>query len=203
MGSSRLSGRLLRFTAVAAGWMFLASLALAYMPTKLVTILPFAGAKITQVRQAAVPGLSSDIRLSHAMVLDRFRNEGITWRSNGNCSNREQAECTSFEGTRWSSLLGLIALRRESGCPIDVSGGTERGHADGVYTHYNGYKMDVMPNRCVDAFIKNHYRYYGVRGDGADLYKSPNGYTYADESGSHWDIVFSAAWHPTHHELSG
>lgn len=182
--------------------MFLAFLALVHMPTKLVTTLPLARAKITQVRHAAAPGLSSDLRLSHTAVLDRLRNEGITWRSNGNCSNREQTDCTSFEGMRWSSLLGLIALRRESGCPLIVSGGTERGHADGVYTHYNGYKADVMPNRCVDAFVKNHYRYYDVRGDGADLYKSPNGYTYADEGG-HWDILFSAAWRPSHHELSG
>lgn len=203
MAYSRLSGRLMRFTAVAGGWMFLASVALAYMPTKLVTTLPFARAKEHQVTHAAAPGLSSDLRLGHFTVLDKLRAEGIGWRSNGNCDDREETDCTSFEGMRWSSLLGLIDFHRQSGCPITVSGGTERGHADGLYTHYNGYKIDIMPNRCIDAYVKQHYRYAGERGDGADLYKAPNGYTYVDEFGTHWDIVFSAAWRPTYHEQSG
>lgn len=195
--------RLIRFTALAGGWMFLAALAFAYLPAKLVATMPMASAKTHQVTHAAAPGLSTDLRLAHAAVLDRLTAEGIGWRSNGNCYNRAQADCTSFEGMRWSSLLGLIALHRKTGCPITVSGGTETGHADGIYTHYNGYKIDVMPNRCVDAFVKRYYRHYGVRGDGADLYMDRNGYTYADEGGSHWDIVYSAAWHPNHHEISG
>jgi hypothetical protein len=35
------------------------------------------------------------------------------------------------------------------------------------------------------------------------MYKAPNGFTFSDEHGTHWDIVFSAAWHPTNHELRG
>jgi hypothetical protein len=28
-------------------------------------------------------------------------------------------------------------------------------------------------------------------------------YTYADEHETHWDIVFTAAWHPSDHDLAG
>lgn len=198
MPFTRLLRHMLHVTAWAAGWLLIVSIVIICTSTPLVTRLPQARAKA--IRPVT---LSPDVRFGHAAALDRLRAEGIGWRSSGLCTDRQDPACTSFEGLRWGSIAGLIDLRRQSGCPITVSGGTERGHADGVYTHYNGYKMDVMPNRCVDGFIESRYRYAGERGDGALMYKAPNGFTYCDEHGSHWDIVFSADWHPSNHELGG
>ncbi len=34
----------------------------------------------------------------------------------------------------------IITLKNASGCAINITGGTEVGHASGTYSHYNGYR---------------------------------------------------------------
>jgi hypothetical protein len=97
--------------------------------------------------------------------------------------------CTSLEHIRRGTIDGLIAFKRRSHCRIVVSGGTERGHAQGRFSHWNGYKIDVLPNRCVDRYITGRFRHIGVRGDGAELYHARSGGIYANE-GSHWDLLY-------------
>jgi hypothetical protein len=128
-------------------------------------------------------------RLRQPIALGSLRLNGISLRSTGGCSNRYRPSCTSLEGIRRASIAGLIAFKRRSHCRITVSGGTERGHAHGRFSHWNGYKIDVLPNRCVDRFITKRFRHLGVRGDGAALYRSRSGGVYADE-GSHWDLLY-------------
>ncbi|HEU5161130.1 MAG TPA: hypothetical protein VFU43_29300 [Streptosporangiaceae bacterium] len=128
-------------------------------------------------------------RLPQHIALGTLRLNGIRWRSNGHCSNRYRPSCTSLQGIRRVSIEGLISFRRHSRCRIIVSGGTERGHAPGRFSHWNGYKIDVLPNRCVNRFITKRLRHVGVRGDGAALYRSRSGGVYADE-GSHWDLLY-------------
>jgi hypothetical protein len=41
---------------------------------------------------------------------------------------------------------------------------------------------------CVSSYITSHYAYYGVRGDGATMYRAASGNIYARES-NHWDIT--------------
>ncbi|QFG27198.1 hypothetical protein F7P10_21200 [Actinomadura sp. WMMB 499] len=129
------------------------------------------------------------MRLEHEFVTNVLRSRDIEWRSTGNCSDREKPTCTSFSGLRWTTLEGLLRFADESGCRIVVTGGTERGHAPGPHSHYNGYKIDIAPNRCVDGEIEGYDR-EGVRGDGAKLYRSPQGGLYARES-DHWDITYT------------
>jgi hypothetical protein len=138
---------------------------------------------------APQPMMSRAARLPQHIALDTLRLNGIVLRSNGDCTNRRNASCTSLEGVRRGSVEGLIAFKRQSKCRIIVSGGTEIGHARGRYSHWNGYKIDVLPNSCVDRFIHNRFRPVGTRGDGAELYRSPNGVLYADE-GHHWDLLY-------------
>ncbi|KGJ72544.1 hypothetical protein GY21_14475, partial [Cryobacterium roopkundense] len=86
-------------------------------------------------------------------------------------------------------ISGVVTLKNASGCAINVTGGTEVGHAAGTYSHYNGYKIDVSDYTCISSYITNSFTYIGVRGDGAPQYQSGAGNVYANE-GSHWDITF-------------
>ncbi len=58
-----------------------------------------------------------------------------------------------------------------------------------MYSHWNGYKVDITPTTCVTRYIKRHYDYIGRRGDGAPMYRTSAGNVYADE-GNHWDITY-------------
>jgi hypothetical protein len=142
-------------------------------------------------RQAPAPQtmLKKADRLAQHVAQGTLRLNGIKWRSNGHCSNRHRLSCTSLQGIRQGSIAGLIAFKRRSHCRIIVSGGTERGHAQGRFSHWNGYKIDVLPNRCVDRYITKRFRHIGTRGDGAALYRSRSGGIYANE-GSHWDLLY-------------
>lgn len=127
-------------------------------------------------------------RLSHGFVARRLRTAGIKRRSSGRCTSRYRPTCTSYDGIRANTVVKLIRLKRHSGCPVVVTGGTEMGHAPGRHSHGNGYKVDVSRNTCLDSYIRRHARYVGVRADGARLYRSGDD-TYALEH-NHWDITF-------------
>ncbi|KFF59915.1 hypothetical protein JF66_07930 [Cryobacterium sp. MLB-32] len=127
--------------------------------------------------------------ISHASATSQLSAAGITWSSSGNCATRSNSTCTSFEQVNQESISGVITLKNASGCAINVTGGTEVGHASGTYSHYNGYKLDVSDYACISSYITNTFTYTGLRGDGYPQYQSGAGNLYADE-GSHWDITF-------------
>ncbi|MCF6472713.1 hypothetical protein FAF44_30590 [Nonomuraea sp. MG754425] len=129
------------------------------------------------------------VRMTHATASGWLESAGLRTKSTGNCASKHGRRCTSLDSVRTGTVARAIELKRESGCPIMVTGGTERGHAPGHFSHGNGYKLDISHNDCIDRHItKNHHK-AGVRGDGARLYKSDSGTTFADEH-SHWDILF-------------
>jgi hypothetical protein len=131
------------------------------------------------------------VRLQHRQAARRLQHAGLRWRSSGHCANRHQRSCTSLGAVRLGTLWGIVNLKRRSGCPIIVTGGTEVGHAGGSHSHGAGYKIDIEHNKCVDRYIRSK-RMGHVRGDGARLFyeRRPQGYTvYANEP-SHWDIMF-------------
>ncbi|CNF41572.1 Uncharacterised protein [Mycobacterium tuberculosis] len=135
-----------------------------------------------------LPDLPASRRLDQQFAESALRAAGIRWRSTGGCSDRTIRTCTSFEGVRWGTIKGLIDFAESSDCTIIITGGTERGHAPGTYSHANGYKLDIAPGRCVDAAIKR-YPSAGTRGDDARLYRAPDGTVFAREK-DHWDITF-------------
>ncbi|GII84840.1 hypothetical protein Ssi03_28300 [Sphaerisporangium siamense] len=131
------------------------------------------------------------LRLGHAQAARRLRHAGLRWRSSGHCASRHRRSCTSLDTVRLGTLWGVVDLKRRSGCPIVVTGGTEIGHAHGPRSHGQGYKLDIEHNKCVDRYIRTKQR-GEVRGDGAGTYseRRPQGRTmYANEP-SHWDITF-------------
>ncbi|MEW1700960.1 hypothetical protein ACIQCR_34970 [Streptomyces sp. NPDC093249] len=128
-------------------------------------------------------------KISHATATSMFSSSGITWSSSGNCSNRNVATCTSFDQLNLATAQGAQTLRSASGCALNITGGTETGHASGTYSHWNGYKLDFGKATCVTNYVKNTFSYIGVRADGAPQWKSGAGNVYADE-GNHWDVTF-------------
>ncbi|WP_020543004.1 hypothetical protein [Nonomuraea coxensis] len=129
------------------------------------------------------------IRMSHATADGWLRSAGLRMRSTGNCTDKHRHHCTSLDRVRTGTVARIIQLKQESRCPIQVTGGTEDGHAPGQFSHGNGYKLDISHNSCIDRYITTKHKKSGVRGDGARLYRSSSGTTFADES-DHWDILF-------------
>jgi hypothetical protein len=128
-------------------------------------------------------------KMSHAQATSIFRAAGITWSSSGNCSDRNNPTCTSFSQINSATVYGVRTLRTSSGCAINLTGGTETGHASGTYSHWNGYKVDFSKYACVGNYIHNNFTRIADRGDGAKQWRSAAGNIYADE-GNHWDVLY-------------
>ncbi|MGV9354828.1 hypothetical protein [Streptomyces misionensis] len=141
----------------------------------------------------AVVGTATDAfavtKISQAAATQMFRDVGITWSSSGNCSDRNNSTCTSFDQLNLATAQGAQTLKRASGCALNITGGTETGHASGTYSHWNGYKLDYGKNTCVTNYIKTNFSYSGLRGDGYPMWTSASGNVYADE-GNHWDALY-------------
>lgn len=127
--------------------------------------------------------------ITQASAESQFRAAGITWSSSGGCTTRTNSTCTSFDGLRQATVDGAVTLKGASGCALNITGGTEVGHASGTYSHANGYKLDFSRTTCLTSWVHGTYTYIGLRGDGAPQYRSAAGNVYADE-GSHWDVTF-------------
>jgi hypothetical protein len=132
---------------------------------------------------------SAVTKLSQSSAASQLSAAGITHSSSGGCTTRSNSTCTSYEQINVSTVNQAITLRNASGCAINITGGTEVGHASGTYSHYNGYKIDISHNSCNDSYIKNSFSYIGLRGDGYPQWKSAAGNLYCDE-GNHWDITY-------------
>jgi hypothetical protein len=128
-------------------------------------------------------------KMSHSQATSVFRAAGITWSSSGNCSNRNNPRCTSFSQINRATVLGVRTLKRASRCAINLTGGTETGHASGTYSHWNGYKVDFSKYTCVGNYIRRNFTRIADRGDGAKQWRAGSGNIYADE-GNHWDVTY-------------
>ncbi|MFJ2605759.1 hypothetical protein ACIO13_12380 [Streptomyces sp. NPDC087425] len=141
----------------------------------------------------AVLGAAGDAvavtKISHATATSMFSSAGLTWSSSGNCADRANPSCTSFDQLNQATAQGAQTLKQATGCALNITGGTETGHAAGTYSHSNGYKLDYAKSTCVTTYIKGTFTYIGLRGDGAPQYQSGSGNIYADE-GNHWDVLY-------------
>ncbi len=133
---------------------------------------------------AATTPASAVDKLTHDEATAALSSSGITWASSGNCSDRYNSTCTSFDQVNVTTIQGIQTLKSASGCSINVTGGTEVGHADGTYSHWNGYKLDISKYSCVSGYITNTFTYIG-----GSQWQSAAGNIYYDES-SHWDVTY-------------
>jgi hypothetical protein len=137
----------------------------------------------------AIEQASAVTKLTQAQAESIFRAAGITWSSSGGCTTRSNSSCTSFEQINQNTAYGVRTLKQASGCAINITGGTEVGHASGTYSHYNGYKVDISKYTCVGNYIHNNFTRIADRGDGYAQWQAASGNIYADEL-SHWDITY-------------
>ncbi|MET8701983.1 hypothetical protein ACFVUH_20710 [Kitasatospora sp. NPDC058032] len=137
---------------------------------------------------AAPTAGASGTKLSQSTAAGQFSSAGITWSSSGGCTTRSNSTCTSFDQINSGTVSAVITLKQASGCAINITGGTEVGHASGTYSHYNGYKVDISRNSCIDGYIQNSFTYIGNRSDGYPQWQAASGNLYCNE-GSHWDIL--------------
>ena len=128
-------------------------------------------------------------KYSDSYAASLLSSSGITRTSSGGCTSRYTSTCTSYDQINDSTVAGIRTYKRVSGCAVNITGGTETGHASGTYSHWNGYKVDISRSTCNDNYITGHYAYAGLRGDGYPMYKAASGNVYTNE-GSHWDIVY-------------
>ena len=128
-------------------------------------------------------------KMTHSQATAIFRAAGITWSSSGNCSDWNNSTCTSFTNINDTTVYGVRTLKRSSGCAINLTGGTETGHAGGTYSHRNGYKVDFSTYTCVGNYIRANFTRIANRGDGAAQWRSGAGNIYALES-NHWDVTY-------------
>ncbi|KRV49367.1 hypothetical protein AQ490_20450 [Wenjunlia vitaminophila] len=123
-------------------------------------------------------------KLSHSEAASMFRSSGITWSSSGNCSDRYNSTCTSFEQINLTTVQGAQTLKSASGCALNITGGTETGHASGTYSHWNGYKLDMSLSTCLNNYVTGNFSYIG-----SSKWQSGSGNVYYRE-GDHWDITY-------------
>jgi len=150
------------------------------------------GAATAAAPTAAAPTVTTQAtvyKLTQSQAASQLSAAGVTWSSSGGCTTRSNSTCTSFEQINDSTVQGVKTLKSASGCSINITGGTEVGHASGTYSHYNGYKVDITHRTCVDGYIHSAFTRIANRGDGAPQWKAGSGNIYADE-GSHWDITY-------------
>src|ERR1700712_2122881 len=132
---------------------------------------------------------SAVTKLSQSAAASQLSAAGVTHSSSGNCTTRSNSTCTSYDQINQTTVTGVITLKHASGCAINITGGTEVGHASGTYSHYNGYKIDITKYTCIGNYITSNFTYIGYRGDGYPQWQAASGNLYCDE-GSHWDITY-------------
>ena len=154
-------------------------------------LLVLLAAMLASVTALVTVSTSADAvtKLTQSQAASQLSAAGVTWSSSGHCTTRSNSTCTSFEQINQSTVSGVITLKHASGCAINITGGTEVGHASGTYSHYNGYKVDIAHNSCIDGYIHNAFSRIGNRGDGYPQWEAASGNIYCDE-GSHWDITY-------------
>lgn len=110
----------------------------------------------------------------------------ISFVSTGSCTDKSKTNCTSLDGIQPATVNGLISLQSSVGVPLIVTGGTEAGHSDGTYSHSNGYKIDVKPNKALNDYITTNFTQIGPT-----KYQDSKGNTYYRHPPDHWDITIT------------
>ncbi|MGW7350606.1 hypothetical protein [Streptomyces sp. NPDC054784] len=133
---------------------------------------------------AKAPAAQPLAKLSHGQATAKFQAAGISWSSSGGCSDRNNSTCTSFDQINSATVDGVITLKGATGCAINLTGGTETGHASGTYSHWNGYKVDFSLSSCLDNYITGTFTSIG-----GSKWQSGSGNVYYRE-GNHWDVTY-------------
>ena len=144
----------------------------------------FSTAYVAEATTAEPKDASPLAKMSHSAAVSKLNGAGISITSSGGCSDRNKPNCTSLEQVNSATVDGAVTLKNASKCDLTVTGGTETGHADGTYSHWNGYKLDFHMTSCLTNYVKNTFTSIG-----GNKWQSGSGNIYFDE-GNHWDVTF-------------
>lgn len=114
--------------------------------------------------------------------------------------------CTNVGRLRMGTMTQIIAFKKACdqalgrSCVVTITGGSERGHAEGEFSHGRGFKVDLATTGDVNTFINGggvgqRFERATVdrKGDGAGpTYFDKCNNQYVNE-GSHWDITIGGA----------
>ncbi|KAG8779924.1 hypothetical protein FRC12_023697 [Ceratobasidium sp. 428] len=109
---------------------------------------------------------------------------GVYASSSGNCTDWWSSRCTSYEGILTGTVNSIITLRKASGCTITITGGTEPGHPDGPYSHFEGYAVNMRRNQCLYDYVKKYFHRIDE-----NSWKSKAGNRY-DLGKNAWDVTY-------------
>lgn len=132
----------------------------------------------------SVPGGSgntSDLSLQNQQAYSALESGGVKF-----------AYGTMMEGLKQKAIDEAINLKRSCGCEVYITSATGGTHAQGEFSHGNGYKIDLRLNSELNDYITKNYSPLPNRSDGARMYRAPSGALYAKE-GNHWDVVASGS----------
>ena len=127
---------------------------------------------------------AAPVKLTHADAVARLATAGVSWSSSGGCTDRANPTCTSFEQVNLASIQGAITLKQATGCAMNLTGGTEVGHAEGEYSHWNGYKLDFRMSTCLTNYITGTFTSIG-----GGKWRAASGNVYYNET-NHWDVTY-------------
>jgi hypothetical protein len=204
-----------------ASWMIVgAVMAVLYHPsgstwgawTSLITggkaCIPLAGS-LAQVTPTAPPPITTAPGVpgaaDEASVRERLRAAGIGV-NKAACSSvagpacgGTPPSCTNVANMQDATIQQIINIATACGgvlnrCGVQVTGGTEPGHACGTYSHANGYKVDLTQNSAtLNAYLQK-FPLTGQRGgdSGGPIRIDTCGNQYVQEA-NHWDITVTKA----------
>ena len=131
-------------------------------------------------------------KLTQAQASSQLLQSGVTWRSSGDCTDWYGSSCTSVEQINESTVIGLIALRRASSCPVVLTSGTEVGHDDDGGAHWRGTRVSIAKNTCLTRYLRSQYDGAATPGVARAEWTTPAGVHFAD-TGKQWDVTYPAA----------
>lgn len=141
------------------------------------------------------PGTLSPGQLDHDSALAALQAAGVTVTSTQGPNGVKQdcsgiSRCTSLQRLNQDTVNQAVAIKKACpSCNVTVTGATEGGHAGGLESHANGYKIDIDDTPELDKFLVSKLTASGERtgAHGGLRYVDGCGNEYVRES-SHWDI---------------
>lgn len=134
-------------------------------------------------------GTGAQNQLSQPQAAALLNVSSISVSSSGNCSDRSNSSCTSFENMNNATIQRVLQFQGECNCSLVITGGTEVGHANGTYSHYNGFKIDIRPSTQINNYITTNFKRCGSRGGYCDAGGTEFVREFAGRSNDHWDIT--------------
>jgi hypothetical protein len=135
---------------------------------------------------------------NEASVRQALASAGITINKNacpsGVAYQNVPGGCTSVGGFQAATVNQIINVKNICG-GVEITGGSELGHADGGASHASGSKVDLATNidSCIEGGSGGYFSRSETRGSDA-RYVDKCGNEYVREtSPNHWDITVSRA----------